>query len=505
MPQLGKLRTHGVWFVPALAALLLGLLRIGTPELWRDEIASWGAATRNLGQLFAMLGHVDASNGAYYLVLHFWTLLFGDSVPSLRLPSALAMAGAAAFTALTARKHFRSDTAGVCGGLLLAAVPNISAYAQEARAYAMVTCAVAAGTWCLLRALERPGADRWAWYGLCTALGGALHLVSLSALAGQLVLVAAAALRERRWRLLRQFLASAGPAVLVLVPLMVVGSKQSGRQLDWIAAPTLRSLRYFGPVLFGAPDVWRAFEVLALAALLSPWWRAALGMLTLAVLPVVGVWVVSHGPTSYYLDRYVLFTLPAWAALAGGGVAALSCLPRLLPGAREKAGGTARRWNPAPLSACVAGALVVLVALQGVPEQRRLRYVTAHSETDFRGAAGLIAGDYRAGDGIVTGNYAWMMIGPGVAYYLPSTVRPIPFMIGQTAVQANDLYPVNCPVPAVCIGSETRVWVVTIGTSGNPYEDLPTDQAAALRAVFTLTEVRHVRGLTVSLLVRTHP
>ncbi|MDH6577077.1 glycosyltransferase family 39 protein [Kitasatospora sp. MAP5-34] len=483
-----------VWLWPAVLALLLGLYRIRTPELWRDEVSSWSASGRSLGRLVGMLGNVDASNGTYYLVLHLWTALFGESVTALRLPSTLAMAGAAAFTALLARRFFDSRVAGLAAGLLLAVVPNISAYAQEARTYALVTCLVVAGTWCLLRALERPGVGRWAWYGLCTALAGALHLVSLSSLAGQLVVVVVAARRPGGRRVLWQFPAAVAGALLPLVPLMLAGRQQSGRQLVWITVPGPDRLWTFWPELFGSRGVFYAFAALALLTLLRPaQWPAALQLGALAVLPVLGVWAVSHGGTSYFLDRYLLFTLPAWAALAGGGIGTVhALLLRAVPG------------RPA---AVLALALAAGTALVGLPQQREVRFVTSHTETDFQGAAGLVAAGYRTGDGLaaVAGDNAWMMIGPGVTYYLPPGVHPVPLLIERTAVQADDLFAVPCPAPAECTGNVNRAWVVTIGTGDNPYQDFPADQARALATAFTPTEVRHVRALTVSLLVRRHP
>lgn len=59
--------------------------------------------TRSPSQLFATLHNVDGSLGAYYLVMHGWTIVFGDSPAALRMPSALAMAGAAACIALLGR------------------------------------------------------------------------------------------------------------------------------------------------------------------------------------------------------------------------------------------------------------------------------------------------------------------------------------------------------------------------------------------------------------------
>ncbi|MEV4613888.1 glycosyltransferase family 39 protein [Kitasatospora sp. NPDC049258] len=492
-----SIRSVVVWLCPALVMLAVGLWRIGTPELWRDELSSWSAATRGLGELFGMLGRVDASIGAYYVVLHLWTEVFGTSPVALRLPSALAMAGAAAFTALSARRLFRSPTAGLAAGLLFATVPSVSRYAQETRAYALVACATAAAVWCLFRALDRPGVGRWAAFAACTSAAGLLHLVSLSALVPELAVVLLRARRPGSRGPLWQFPCAALLAVLPAVPVMLLGQQQSARQLYWVLRPDGPALWHFWSGLFGAPQVTYVFLALAGCALLRrP--GPATELLLLAVLPVLVVWLASQGEISYFLDRYLLFTLPACAALAGGGVDALWVLLR---GSAALRGATPARAASALTVVAVA---VVLPGLLGFPAQRAERGGRAHGAPDYRGATAVLAAGYRSGDGLVAigGAEAWQMAGPGIAYHLPPGVRPTQPFVQKSAIQADDLFPSECPAPASCIGNEPRVWVVTIGTGDDPYQGLPAEQAGALRTVFTPTEVRHVRGLTVSLLVR---
>ncbi|GAA1145242.1 mannosyltransferase [Kitasatospora gansuensis] len=486
---------RSVWLWPALAMLLVGLLRATGPELWRDEISSWSAATRDLGRLFGMLANVDASNGAYYVLLHFWTELFGDSVLSLRLPSALAMAGAAACTALTARRLFGSRTAGLAAGLLLATVPLVSRFAQEVRAYALVTCAVAAASWLLLRALERPTVGRWALYALALAVAGCCHLVSLSSLAGQLVLVLAHGWGHRRERgaarVLWQFPLAVLAALLPTVPVAVYGDRQSARQLGWLPTPSVHDLLYFWHNLLYPPREMYAFAALGLLALLHPrFTRGAVQALLLGVLPVLVVWQASQGTASYFTERYLLFTVPALAALAGGGVAAVA----------ELLG----RLTTRPLALTAALALIAVPLVLGAPRQLQQRALLAHADRDYAGAAALIAAGYRPGDGIVAtgGDQAWAMVGPGISFYLPRSVRPAPMFVERDATRADDLYAVPCPVAQPCVGHAPRTWVVTIGTGENPYEGLPGDQTEALQHAFVPTAIRRLPGLTVSLLVR---
>ncbi|MER7707971.1 glycosyltransferase family 39 protein [Kitasatospora sp. NPDC097605] len=492
-----------VWLAPALVMLVVGAYRLGTPTLWRDEVASWESAVRPLGDLLRMLRHIDASNGAYYVLMHGWTALFGDSAIALRLPSVLAMAGAAAFTALTAERLFGGRVAGTCAGLLFAMVPLISRYAQEARSYALVTCAVAAASWFLLRALERPTLGRWVPYGLAMAVAGAAHLVSLSALAGHAALVAPYLWRTRGtalWRLLGRLTVVLVALGALVLPVALLGRRQSGRQLGWLGEPTLDQLWHFGEPLFGSARVFHVFLVLSVLALVLPGRRGpALQLLLLAVLPVVAVWAISFGPTSYFLDRYLLFTVPAWAALAGCGI-----------GAAYAAVTAAARPGRTPPEVRAAGLLLAVgvVAVAGVtalPTQSLMRYPGSHAlfREPYREVARLIATGYRPGDGLAVplGDQAWSMVGPGVTYYLPDGVRPYPLFEASGAVEAEDLFPVPCPRPAECTGPGSRVWLVVLGNAPDPLTALPDDQAQALRTRFgTPQRVTQLGGMTLALL-----
>jgi mannosyltransferase len=52
-------------------------------------------------------------------------------------------------------------------------------------------------------------------------------------------------------------------------------------------------------------------------------WREVASVAAVAVGPVAAVWLVSQGPHSYFFPRYLLFTVGAWAILAGIGLSRL--------------------------------------------------------------------------------------------------------------------------------------------------------------------------------------
>ncbi|MFD8985811.1 glycosyltransferase family 39 protein [Streptomyces sp. NPDC059564] len=469
------------WLWAALLTLAVTAFRGGTPQLWRDELASWNAASRDTGELLAMLGHVDAVSGLYYLLLHGWVSVFGDSAAMLRLPSALAMAGSAALVVLTARALFDRRTA-VFAGLLFALLPVVTRYGTEARSYAFVVLAVSAATWLLLRALERPGPARWAAYAAAVAAAGLLHMVALLFLLPHALIVALRRRAGRRGRTALSFAVAAAAGLLPVIPLVLLGRQQVGRQISWIKTPRMRDIAGLWDNLFASPLV--ALGIAALALLPLAWSRGrrpAVELLLLGAAPIAAVYLVSQGSTSYFIDRYVLFTVPAWVMLAAAGLAAL----------KPRAAGTA--------------GLAALILL-GVPDQRHLRTEQAKETSDGRAAAGIIAQGYRPGDGFVPvrGADRVYMVDYQIEYYLPNRVHLRDVFAARSAQEKDDLFPQECAQPEQCLGDTGRIWLVTRATAKHdPYDRLPAAQARALQSHYRVASTTDVRGLHVSLLERT--
>src|SRR5215475_3271099 len=89
-------------WLPGLCAVGVALVtaavtgyRVGHRQLWGDEYATWTAATRNMSEFAHLLNHVDRFLAPYYLFMHGWISVFGDSPTALRLPSVIAISIAA--------------------------------------------------------------------------------------------------------------------------------------------------------------------------------------------------------------------------------------------------------------------------------------------------------------------------------------------------------------------------------------------------------------------------
>ncbi|WP_250854298.1 glycosyltransferase family 39 protein [Streptomyces malaysiensis] len=139
--------------------LWLGLWGLDRGTMWRDESATYQMARRTLPQIRDALGTVDAVHGLYYVLMHPLLALHPSEV-TLRLPSVLA---AVATTALVAALGCRlaRPRVGLWAGLLYAATPVVTHYAQEGRSYALVAAGAAWATYLLVPAARvGPRADR---------------------------------------------------------------------------------------------------------------------------------------------------------------------------------------------------------------------------------------------------------------------------------------------------------------------------------------------------------
>ena len=501
------------WVAPAAASLALGLFEVGVPQLWRDELASWSAASRTLPQMWAMLHNIDAVLGIYYFGLHLWMAVFGDSATAIRVPSVIAMAGAAAVVGLIGRR-LGGGVAGLASGLIFAVIPSVSRYAQEARPYAFATFFAALATLMFLRAMERPHWSRWAIYAVVLGATGAANLVAVCVAAGHLSIVlwdffqrtvrvggdgtadSGKALPGGRLSpegspllLVKRFCVAVIGGGILVSPLVIEGHTQQSWQIGGVATPHVAELIGVSgglwQELFASVPAAVVVMLLAVASLVAaPDARRrsiALYALAFAIVPVVTVWIISRGPTSYWTFRYMLFTVTGWAIGAGLCVSFLA----------ERAKGSARLArlgrSVSPRFA-VAGVLVVVVGLVGLHDQLAIRQNEAHNlwaypeqpsngtPVDYQAAAAVIAANERPGDGIVyeTGDQNHYQVDTAMAYYLRGKLPTAVFQ-AQTQVQANSLQPNECQDPAPCISGTPRLWVVYVDhLAPDPFSALPT-------------------------------
>jgi mannosyltransferase len=435
------------WLVivgPVLTALAVGGYQLGGPSLWRDEAYTVSAAQRPVGQIFAMVGHVDAVHGPYYLCMHFVMGLLGTSEVALRLPSLLGMGIAAGFTAAIGRRLARlselpaPSVTGLAAGLIFAAAPQTTYYAQDARPYGPVIMFATIATYLLIRAVAD---DRWRWwasYGAAIALTGLFNVFALLLVAAHGLTLLLARRQARRGRpaagqsqeettqvhgpSLSRWLIMVAAAVVVLAPMIYLGYQQ-GHTLSWATRPGPRAIARLVASFAGAERLIPLMALLALGGAAAGWRSRRPGQLTLTgvtlpwlvVPPAILISVSQVHPA--YVERYVVFCLPALAVLCAAGLAGLA---RLAAASRIGRLRPALAWLP---SAVVVAVLSVLLA----GPQQTIRQSSARPD-NLRAAAAIVAANARPGD---------------VVFYVPLRTRvvslayPAPFRHLRDLAQAQ--------------------------------------------------------------------
>jgi len=442
----------------AVLAAAVSLGGAGRPSFWYDEAATISASySRSLGQLWHMLGSVDAVHGLYYLLMHGWFQVFPPTEFWSRAPSGLAVGGAAAGVVVLARQ-FSSRTVAVACGVFCAILPRTTWAGIEARPYALSMLAAVWLTVLLVRAGRRAGAWAWLWYGI-----GAFASILLDA---YLVLMPAAHLvflcvYQRTRTVLVRFAIASVAAVCALTPLLAAVAAQA-HQIKWVPPIGRRTLEdVVVQQYFERSPPFAALSALVVATAIALWLRTSgrlaggdRQLLTIAaawlVIPTAAIvfWSALFHPI--YTPRYLSFTAPAMALVLGVCTAAVAVRP----------------W--------VATALVGLFAVAAIPNYSLAQRNTyAKYGMDYSQVADLITAKAAPGDCLLVNDTVTFMPAPmrPLLAARPDAYRKlVDLTLWQRATDRNDVFDTNL-IPEVVAQplSHCRVvWIITQADKSMP-------------------------------------
>jgi len=152
-------------FVPwvvVIITLMGGLLRVlllGIKGMWLDETFSVWIANHTVGEIVQLAARFDQHPPLYYLLLHYWIALKGDTAYYARLLSALI--GTATIPVMyLIGKRLSGIIVGLAAAALLALSPFNVYFAQETRMYTLLAFNAAVAIYALVRLLTDPRAAR---------------------------------------------------------------------------------------------------------------------------------------------------------------------------------------------------------------------------------------------------------------------------------------------------------------------------------------------------------
>jgi mannosyltransferase len=142
------------WLVIIITMIgfILRVLLLGNKGMWLDETFSVWVANHSVLDMLQWIVKIDQHPPLYYLLLHYWIALNGDTPSNVRMLSALFGAGTIPIIYLIG-KRMSGVVMGVAAAVFLAVSPFNIYFAQETRMYTLLTFNAAVAIYALVRLL----------------------------------------------------------------------------------------------------------------------------------------------------------------------------------------------------------------------------------------------------------------------------------------------------------------------------------------------------------------
>ena len=328
-------------YVLALAGVValgaaLRLYGLGVESIWVDEaITLRFVANHGPLELLWVIPSKQPHLPPYYVLLDLWVAAFGTGATAVRFPSAVFGILSLPLLYLLGRELFDRKT-GLVATLVFAVAPFQLYYAQETRMYSLWTLLTLLSFLAFLRLRRRPSRRLAAGYVVATLATAAVHPFGLFVLFTQGLVLP-----------IERLLAGDGIGVgeltaleraqaacwALLAPILVVGFLKVDSAVEgfnFISPPGLG--RVAGTVVEYFTTAGGAAELavgslvvvgVALALRARPLGRERRLLVVWALVPILGLVVVSYLVTPLFWDRYTITASPAWVLLAARGFTSL--------------------------------------------------------------------------------------------------------------------------------------------------------------------------------------
>jgi len=170
------------WILPIIGlAAAVRFYDATKSAIWHDEGYSLMLSSRNLGGIWAGTAR-DVHPPLYYVLLHGWRNLFGDSIFTVRTLSVLAGIGAVVLGVWLTRL-IATRRAAILAGVFLALFPIMVRYSQEVRMYGLLSVWLLGAAIAVVYWVQKPQRNVYlVWYALLMAAGFYTHYFTALAL-----------------------------------------------------------------------------------------------------------------------------------------------------------------------------------------------------------------------------------------------------------------------------------------------------------------------------------
>lgn len=314
-----------------LSFFLLRLYKLGFHDFWYDEMGTFDYAKYPWGHWNAPL---------YYILLHFWTKIFGFSEISLRFPSVIFNFLAIVFTYLLAKKLFTKKIA-ILASFFMGISPLQLWYAQEARDYSMVLFFATVSTYILFTALEKNKIKYWVYFLVVSIAGMYTSYFYIFLFFGQVIFLTVFKKSLFNFRAIASFL-------LILISFSLYLEQFLRKfftvwQGFWIPKPDWQSLvitlENF-TLGYNSPGFLYAFSTILIClcffSVLRLWFKrrdlnnSIVFCATLFIVPIGLVFIFSKLFFSVYLDRGLIIFSPYFYIILAAGIFSINRYSKII-------------------------------------------------------------------------------------------------------------------------------------------------------------------------------
>jgi mannosyltransferase len=304
---------------------------IAKSSIWHDEGYTMMLAPDGPIEILARTGR-DVHPPLYYIALHYWMLMFGNSELAARSLSAISILALIPLIYLLVKRLYNNELAARVAALFIALAPFLVRYSQEARMYGMVAFLLCLSTYAMVRAIQDKAKAWWVIYALALAAALYTHYYSVFMIVVQWVYVASLTNRKHREGLFNPYWWGANVgAALLFIPWVPTAYAQFTRVQGsfWIPKPSTVTLpnTLLQFLVYNSVDqlaVWIKVVIAAgfvalvggLFIVAKKYWRSSLLLTSYALLGPVLVVLLSY-KRPIYVDRYFVFAAVGFYALLG--------------------------------------------------------------------------------------------------------------------------------------------------------------------------------------------
>jgi len=236
-----------------VVAAVIRIITINNQSLWADEALTAYEAHLPFGAMINTVIHTETTPPLYFVVIWFWTKLFGTGAVALRAISTIAGIATVAIAYQCARELV-SRWAGVVAAALVAVNPYLVWYSQEARAYMLLVALTGAGFLWFLRARSDPSRRNLTWWAVLSALALATHFFAGFAVAPEALWL----LWKWRERIVWAAVGVVAAAQVVMLPFAIADTSAS-HGTNWVSGTPLTQRVGEGALQWAMSNLYRAY------------------------------------------------------------------------------------------------------------------------------------------------------------------------------------------------------------------------------------------------------